>query len=207
MTQSSHKTPLLSMIQAISLFYHLPCSPREADLFLLESRRLWAAEEGWLEFDITATSNLWVMSPMHNLGLQVSVETSSGKRLHHICVFFLSVLKHKFHTIPQYKSIVERNFYVLLDFKCCVFWNRAEYQLQGGGARWTWWCAGEAAFHGGVLQSQRSAHPHRPLHWRETSPAEPQQIHATTGRIQRPRPSRSVWCLLHKHWTSTDLIM
>nr|XP_015810454.2 bone morphogenetic protein 6 [Nothobranchius furzeri] len=54
---------------------------READLFLLESRRLWAAEEGWLEFDITATSNLWVMSPRHNLGLQVSVETSSGQSI------------------------------------------------------------------------------------------------------------------------------
>lgn len=54
---------------------------READLFLLESRRLWAAEEGWLEFDITATSNLWVMSPVHNLGLQVSVETSSGQSI------------------------------------------------------------------------------------------------------------------------------
>uniref|UniRef100_A0A673B7Y4 TGF-beta family profile domain-containing protein n=1 Tax=Sphaeramia orbicularis TaxID=375764 RepID=A0A673B7Y4_9TELE len=53
----------------------------EADLFLLESRRLWAAEEGWLEFDITATSNLWVMSPVHNLGLQVSVETSSGQSI------------------------------------------------------------------------------------------------------------------------------
>ncbi|KAI4806596.1 bone morphogenetic protein 6 [Pseudochaenichthys georgianus] len=52
---------------------------READLFLLESRKLWAAEEGWLEFDITATSNLWVMNPGHNLGLQVSVETSSGQ--------------------------------------------------------------------------------------------------------------------------------
>ncbi|XP_056868661.1 bone morphogenetic protein 6 isoform X1 [Takifugu flavidus] len=51
---------------------------READLFLLDSRRLWAADEGWLEFDITATSNLWVMSPVHNLGLQVSLETSSG---------------------------------------------------------------------------------------------------------------------------------
>uniref|UniRef100_A0A3Q3VV38 TGF-beta family profile domain-containing protein n=1 Tax=Mola mola TaxID=94237 RepID=A0A3Q3VV38_MOLML len=54
---------------------------READLFLLDSRRLWAAEEGWLEFDITATSNLWVMSPLHNLGLQVSVETSSGQSI------------------------------------------------------------------------------------------------------------------------------
>ncbi|XP_056155157.1 bone morphogenetic protein 6 isoform X2 [Lampris incognitus] len=54
---------------------------READLFLLETRRLWAAEEGWLEFDITATSNLWVMSPTHNLGLQISVETSGGQSI------------------------------------------------------------------------------------------------------------------------------
>ncbi|XP_062841319.1 bone morphogenetic protein 6 [Trichomycterus rosablanca] len=51
---------------------------RDTDLFLLESRKLWAVEEGWLEFEITATSNLWVMSPHHNLGLQISVETSSG---------------------------------------------------------------------------------------------------------------------------------
>ncbi|XP_022622007.1 bone morphogenetic protein 6 isoform X2 [Seriola dumerili] len=56
-------------------------SDREADLFLLESRRLWAAEEGWLEFDITATSNLWLLSPVHNLGLQVSMETSSGQSI------------------------------------------------------------------------------------------------------------------------------
>ncbi|KAG9347842.1 hypothetical protein JZ751_003858 [Albula glossodonta] len=54
---------------------------RDADLFLLESRKLWASEEGWLEFDITATSNLWVMSPHHNLGLQISVETSSGRSI------------------------------------------------------------------------------------------------------------------------------
>lgn len=59
-------------------FFFLSCV-READLFLLESRRLWATEEGWLEFDITATSNLWVVSPAHNLGLQVGVETSSGE--------------------------------------------------------------------------------------------------------------------------------
>ncbi|XP_066502866.1 bone morphogenetic protein 6 [Hoplias malabaricus] len=56
-------------------------SDREPDLFLLESRQLWAVEEGWLEFDITATSNLWVMSPHHNLGLQISVETSSGQNI------------------------------------------------------------------------------------------------------------------------------
>ncbi|KAJ8413232.1 hypothetical protein AAFF_G00092280 [Aldrovandia affinis] len=54
---------------------------RDADLFLLESRKLWPAEEGWLEFDITATSNLWVMSPRHNLGLQISVETSNGRSI------------------------------------------------------------------------------------------------------------------------------
>ncbi|XP_068437734.1 bone morphogenetic protein 6 isoform X2 [Clinocottus analis] len=69
-------TFLLKVYQVIKEHPH-----READLFLLESRRLWASEEGWLEFDITATSNLWVMNPAHNLGLQVSVETSSGQSI------------------------------------------------------------------------------------------------------------------------------
>ncbi|KPP71529.1 hypothetical protein Z043_109536, partial [Scleropages formosus] len=50
----------------------------DADLFLLESRKLWAVDQGWLEFDITAVSNLWVMNPKQNLGLQISVETSNG---------------------------------------------------------------------------------------------------------------------------------
>ncbi|XP_047664393.1 bone morphogenetic protein 6 isoform X5 [Tachysurus fulvidraco] len=54
---------------------------RDADLFLLESRQLWAVDEGWLEFDITATSNLWVMNPHHNLGLQISVETTNGQSI------------------------------------------------------------------------------------------------------------------------------
>uniref|UniRef100_A0A673UZQ6 Bone morphogenetic protein 7 n=1 Tax=Suricata suricatta TaxID=37032 RepID=A0A673UZQ6_SURSU len=48
---------------------------RGADLFLLDSRTLWASEEGWLVFDITATSNHWVVNPRHNLGLQLCVET------------------------------------------------------------------------------------------------------------------------------------
>ncbi|KAJ1200545.1 hypothetical protein NDU88_004368 [Pleurodeles waltl] len=51
---------------------------RDSDLFLLDTRTVWASEEGWLEFDITATSNHWVMNPLHNLGLQLSVETSGG---------------------------------------------------------------------------------------------------------------------------------
>ncbi|XP_026093567.1 bone morphogenetic protein 7-like [Carassius auratus] len=70
---SRNETFLLSVFQVVGEH-----PDRDVDLFLLESRRLWAAEEGWLEFDITALSNLWVTSPLHNLGLQISVETSSG---------------------------------------------------------------------------------------------------------------------------------
>lgn len=58
-----------------------PCflSFRDSDLFLLDTRVVWASEEGWLEFDITATSNLWVVTPQHNMGLQLSVVTRDGK--------------------------------------------------------------------------------------------------------------------------------
>lgn len=52
---------------------------RDSDLFLLDSRTIWAAEEGWLVFDITATSNHWVVNPQHNLGLQLSVEGIDGE--------------------------------------------------------------------------------------------------------------------------------
>lgn len=52
---------------------------RDSDLFLLDSRTIWAAEEGWLVFDITATSNHWVVNPQHNLGLQLSVESIDGE--------------------------------------------------------------------------------------------------------------------------------
>ncbi|XP_044310960.1 bone morphogenetic protein 6 [Varanus komodoensis] len=51
---------------------------RDSDLFLLDTRAVWASEEGWLEFDITATSNMWVINPQHNLGLQMSVLTRDG---------------------------------------------------------------------------------------------------------------------------------
>ena len=40
---------------------------------------MWASEAGWLEFDITATSNLWVLTPQHNMGLQLSVVTRDGE--------------------------------------------------------------------------------------------------------------------------------
>ncbi|KAG8571702.1 hypothetical protein GDO81_011757 [Engystomops pustulosus] len=54
---------------------------RETDVFLLDTQTVWASEEGWLEFDITATSNLWVMNPRHNLGLQLGVETRDGQNV------------------------------------------------------------------------------------------------------------------------------
>ena len=56
-----------------------PLSSRDSDLFLLGTRAVWASEAGWLEFDITATSNLWVLTPQHNMGLQLSVVTRDGE--------------------------------------------------------------------------------------------------------------------------------
>lgn len=52
---------------------------RESDLFLLDSRVIWAAEEGWLVFDVTATSNHWVLNPGRNLGLQLALESTKGE--------------------------------------------------------------------------------------------------------------------------------
>ncbi|XP_038658843.1 bone morphogenetic protein 7b isoform X2 [Scyliorhinus canicula] len=49
----------------------------ESDLFPLDTRTIWAAEEGWLVFDITATSNHWVVNPNNNLGLQLFVQTTT----------------------------------------------------------------------------------------------------------------------------------
>lgn len=51
----------------------------ESDLFPLDSRTIWAAEEGWLVFDITVTSNHWVVNPKNNLGLQLFVQTTTGQ--------------------------------------------------------------------------------------------------------------------------------
>ncbi|XP_053309435.1 bone morphogenetic protein 7 [Spea bombifrons] len=66
----------------ISVYQVLQEHPgRDSDLFQLDSRTIWAAEEGWLVFDITATSNHWVVNPQHNLGLQLSVESSDGQSI------------------------------------------------------------------------------------------------------------------------------
>ncbi|CAF87709.1 unnamed protein product, partial [Tetraodon nigroviridis] len=52
----------------------------ELEPLLLEQRELWPAEEGWLTFDLTATSNLWLDSPEQNLGLHLVLEDSRGQR-------------------------------------------------------------------------------------------------------------------------------
>ncbi|KAK2862494.1 hypothetical protein Q5P01_002027 [Channa striata] len=52
----------------------------ELELLLLDQRDIWAAEEGWLVFDLTATSNLWVVNPEQNLGLHLVLEDSHGHR-------------------------------------------------------------------------------------------------------------------------------
>ncbi|KAJ4935024.1 hypothetical protein JOQ06_007803 [Pogonophryne albipinna] len=54
---------------------------RKSDLFLLDSRVIWAAEEGWLVFDLTATSNHWVLNPGRNLGLQLALESTNGESI------------------------------------------------------------------------------------------------------------------------------
>uniref|UniRef100_A0A3Q2YE47 Bone morphogenetic protein 5 n=1 Tax=Hippocampus comes TaxID=109280 RepID=A0A3Q2YE47_HIPCM len=54
---------------------------RDAETFLLDSKRVQASDGGWLVFDITATSNHWVMNPQQNLGLQLCVETLDGRSI------------------------------------------------------------------------------------------------------------------------------
>ncbi|XP_070814666.1 bone morphogenetic protein 7-like [Chaetodon trifascialis] len=55
-------------------------SNSEVELVLLEQRQVWAAEDGWLAFDLTATSNLWLDNPEQNLGLHLVLEDSHGQR-------------------------------------------------------------------------------------------------------------------------------
>ncbi|XP_024282727.1 bone morphogenetic protein 7-like [Oncorhynchus tshawytscha] len=56
-----------------------PSDSSDDYLFLLDTRVVWAAEEGWLVFDITATSNQWVVNPDQNLGLQLALESMDGQ--------------------------------------------------------------------------------------------------------------------------------
>ncbi|KAI7806091.1 bone morphogenetic protein 5 isoform X1 [Triplophysa rosa] len=54
---------------------------RDAETFVLDSKKIRASDGGWLVFDITATSNHWVLNPQQNMGLQLCVETADGKSI------------------------------------------------------------------------------------------------------------------------------
>ncbi|XP_068613144.1 bone morphogenetic protein 5-like [Brachionichthys hirsutus] len=66
----------VSIYQVIKEYHN-----KDAETFLLDSKKVQASNGGWLVFDITATSNLWVMNPQQNLGLQLCVETVDGKSI------------------------------------------------------------------------------------------------------------------------------
>ncbi|XP_029287830.1 LOW QUALITY PROTEIN: bone morphogenetic protein 7-like [Cottoperca gobio] len=52
----------------------------DVELLLLDRREVWAAEEGWLVFDLTVASNLWLVNPEQNLGLHLVLEDIHGQR-------------------------------------------------------------------------------------------------------------------------------
>ncbi|XP_029007512.1 bone morphogenetic protein 7-like [Betta splendens] len=52
----------------------------EVELLLLDRRDVWASDEGWLVFDLTFTTNLWVVNPEQNLGLHLVLEDQHGHR-------------------------------------------------------------------------------------------------------------------------------
>ncbi|KAJ1150482.1 hypothetical protein NDU88_003273, partial [Pleurodeles waltl] len=66
----------------ISVYQIIKENPnRDADLFLLDMRNVQAFDVGWLVFDITLTSNHWVINPQNNLGLQLCAETGDGRSI------------------------------------------------------------------------------------------------------------------------------
>lgn len=69
----------MGFIQSFLFFFFHSFLLRDADLFLLDTRKAQALDVGWLVFDITVTSNHWVINPQNNLGLQLCAETGDGK--------------------------------------------------------------------------------------------------------------------------------
>uniref|UniRef100_A0A672IUP2 Bone morphogenetic protein 7 n=1 Tax=Salarias fasciatus TaxID=181472 RepID=A0A672IUP2_SALFA len=61
----------------------------EVKLLLLDQQNIWASDESWLVFDLTATSNLWLVKPEQNLGLHLFVEDiHEGCKKHELYVSF-----------------------------------------------------------------------------------------------------------------------
>ncbi|XP_026161766.1 bone morphogenetic protein 7-like [Mastacembelus armatus] len=65
----------------VSIYQVLRDPPNsEVELLLLDQHDVWAAEEGWVVFDLTATSNLWLFNPEQNLGLHLVLEDRLGHK-------------------------------------------------------------------------------------------------------------------------------
>lgn len=83
MTETLWKRRILRRIQfnekGFVCNHHLFVLSSDVELLLLGQRDVWASEEGWLVFDLTATSTLWLVRPEQNLGLQLIVEDSLGQ--------------------------------------------------------------------------------------------------------------------------------
>ncbi|XP_044133025.1 bone morphogenetic protein 7-like [Bufo gargarizans] len=50
-------------------------------LLKLDTQIIYGSDIGWLTFDITSTSNAWVVNPQYSLGLQLMVETIDHRRI------------------------------------------------------------------------------------------------------------------------------
>ncbi|XP_073506919.1 bone morphogenetic protein 7-like [Phyllobates terribilis] len=50
-------------------------------LLKLDTQIIYGSDIGWLTFDVTETSNAWVVNPKYNLGLQLMVETMGNKSI------------------------------------------------------------------------------------------------------------------------------
>lgn len=66
---------------------------------------MWPAEEGWLTFDLTATSNLWLDNPEQNLGLHMVLEDSHGQSLPHTNLSGGNLKSARIQ--PLYKAMIE----------------------------------------------------------------------------------------------------
>lgn len=62
----------------LNLFTFCPLHS-EVEPLLLDERHIWTSQEGWLVFDLTTTSALWLVSSKQNLSLHMVLEDSFGQ--------------------------------------------------------------------------------------------------------------------------------
>ncbi|XP_032406036.1 bone morphogenetic protein 7-like isoform X1 [Xiphophorus hellerii] len=64
-----------------SIVFEIPYKDEsDVALLLLDQRDVWASDDGWLVFDLTATSTLWQLSPEQNLGLHLVLQDNNSQK-------------------------------------------------------------------------------------------------------------------------------